>query len=273
MTKIAKATPPAKSSNVTIVDSEDPDKIRDGMAKSVDGWADMSADVQRQIVSLNVEVNARRCAPVLDVIGNGGNTQISPSAENPQLHTLRLMRTLATMSPEFLNYVVSSLSQFLNSKDGLTAGSLNAALALIDGIGPKNEAETLLAMQMFMTNDAALRALKVMNNSGHADSMEKFGNLSVKLMRTFTAQAEAMAKLQRGGVQRVEHYYIDNRGGQAVIGENVTTGGQFQKIEGQSHATGNSGVVSAMSCADAVGRVVPIASRQGAQALPDARRD
>src|SRR3546814_18977050 len=51
------------------------------------------------------------------------------------------------------------------------------------------------------------------------------GNLSVKLMRTFTAQIEALTKLRRGGEQVVRHIHVDNSGGQAVITETVQTGG------------------------------------------------
>src|SRR3546814_4294864 len=65
------------------------------------------------------------------------------------------------------------------------------------------------------------------------------GNLSVKLMRTFTAQIEALTKLRRGGEQVVRHIHVDNRGGQAVITETVQTGGSRNgKVADQSHATG-----------------------------------
>lgn len=268
-----KAKPLAKQSTVLIVDSVEPDKIRDEMAKGVDGWADMSADVQEQIIALNAEVAVLRRAPKLSVKTIGENAEIGMNENNPQLHTLRLIRTFASSSGAFLNYVLSSLGQYLKTKGGLTVDNLNAALAFIDGIGPRNEAETLLALQMFMTNDAAMRGLRVMNGSDWVDTVDKFGNLSVKLLRTSTMQAEALAKLQRGGVQRVEHYYIDNRGGQAVIADNVTTGGQTSKIEGQSYATSCSGDGSALPCENPQGRVVPIASRQGARTMQDARGD
>jgi hypothetical protein len=47
--------------------------------------------------------------------------------------------------------------------------------------------------------------------------LDTSGNLAVKLLRTYTAQVEALAKLRRGGEQtvRVEHVHV-HAGGQAV---------------------------------------------------------
>ena len=40
------------------------------------------------------------------------------------------------------------------------------------------------------------------------------------------AQMETLARMRRGGEQVVRHVHVDNRGGQAVIAENVHTGGR-----------------------------------------------
>ena len=99
------------------------------------------------------------------------------------------------------------------------------------------------------------------------------GNLATKAARTFTAQLEALTKLRTGGKQVVEHrhVYIDNRGGQAVITENVNSGvaenGTTRSI--QSHGKGSFG--PAMLGADSSGYALPIPGDQGAEALPDAR--
>jgi hypothetical protein len=68
--------------------------------------------------------------------------------------------------------------------------------------------------------------------------LDSYGNLAVKLLRTYTAQLEALTKLRRGGEQtvRVEHVHV-HAGGQAVVG-NVSTplsqaggGAQVQKSD------------------------------------------
>lgn len=54
---------------------------------------------------------------------------------------------------------------------------------------------------------------------------QTFGNLAAKLLRTSQGQMETLARMRRGGEQVVKHIHVDNRGGQAVIAENVATGG------------------------------------------------
>jgi hypothetical protein len=49
--------------------------------------------------------------------------------------------------------------------------------------------------------------------------MESYGAVATKMMRTYTTQVEALAKLRRGGNQtvRVEHVHV-HAGGQAIVG-------------------------------------------------------
>jgi len=56
-------------------------------------------------------------------------------------------------------------------------------------------------------------------------------------LRTFTMQAETLAKLRRGGGQtvRVEHVHV-HPGGQAIVGAVTTGGGSPLKSEEQPHA-------------------------------------
>ena len=70
--------------------------------------------------------------------------------------------------------------------------------------------------------------------------MDSCGGLAVKLLRTYTAQAEALAKLRRGGEQtvRVEHVHV-HAGGQAVVGNvNQRETGGLNESSGQPHAAG-----------------------------------
>ena len=80
--------------------------------------------------------------------------------------------------------------------------------------------------------------------------------------------------MRRGGEQVMRHVHVDNRGGQAVIAENVHTGGKGnRKNDDQSHATGADGLAPALLGADPFGNGVPIPSREGQTAMQDARRD
>lgn len=78
--------------------------------------------------------------------------------------------------------------------------------------------------------------------------------------------------MRRGGEQVVRHVHVDNRGGQAVIAENVHTGGQKNgKIDDQSHATGATCIGPALLGLDPFGGGVPIPSSERPEAMPYAR--
>jgi hypothetical protein len=104
----------------------------------------------------------------------------------------------------------------------MTACTMNAALAVIEGLRPANEAETLLAVQMGLTHATATSLLGRAGRAGEHMMLEHlgvYGNIAAKLLRAFTGQVEALAKLRRPAVQvvRVERVNV-NDGGQAIVG-------------------------------------------------------
>ena len=244
------ATPPQSVAYYS--ESNEPAEIAKAMAENVDGWADMPDSIKNEIIALNIATNAMPNGPKMAV----SESMVQQNASNPQLHTMRLVKALGSSSGAFVTYMLNRIATTLKAAGGLTDESLNGALAFVNSTNPANEAEAMLAVQMFLTNDAALRSMQTLNGAQYADTAHQFGNLTVKLMRTFTMQAEALAKLQRGGVQTVKHIHVDNRGGQAVITDHVHTGGQNAKIEYQSDEP-----CASLPCQDASGVVVPIASR------------
>jgi len=77
---------------------------------------------------------------------------------------------------------------------------------------------------MAVTHALAMEFLGRAKRAEMVPQLDSFGNLAVKLLRTYTAQVEALAKLRRGGEQtvRVEHVHVHS-GGQAVVGSVSTT--------------------------------------------------
>jgi hypothetical protein len=69
---------------------------------------------------------------------------------------------------------------------------INGVLAAVHGIGANDEIEAMLAVQMVATHFAATRALSRLRGSDTVSQQDSNGNLAVKLMRTFTAQTEAL---------------------------------------------------------------------------------
>jgi hypothetical protein len=120
------------------------------------------------------------------------------------------------------------------SPGGCDEVAFNAALAVIDGVRPKDEVEAMLAAHMAVTNVALLELVARTRCAiaGHPyqgngiKRLDVLGNLTTKFMRTYTMQVEALARKRRKGKQNVtvRHVHV-HAGGQAVVGNVNHRGG------------------------------------------------
>ena len=126
--------------------------------------------------------------------------------------------------------------------------AFNAALAVIDGVRPKDEIEAMLAAHMAVTNIALLELVARTRGAitGHRyegngiKRLDVLGNLTTKFMRTFTMQVEALARKRRKGEQNVtvKHVHV-HAGGQAVVGNVTHRGGRgVTKNDQRAHECG-----------------------------------
>ena len=185
--------------------------------------------------------------------------------------TVRLGDALGTTSVAFIDEMSAQLLTYFDAKNDVRATrEMNAALAVLDGIKPENEVEAMLVTQMIATNDAAMKCLAQI---GHGMGTETFGGLGVKLLRTYTAQVEALAKLRRKGEQTVKVVHV-YPGGQAVVGDvhhHRPEGGAHSRTEGQPDGTGQSSPGPALSGPDPLRDGVPLPGDAERQMSP-ARR-
>ena len=190
--------------------------------------------------------------------------------------------TFGTVSPEFANRSAGEVGNIMRSagKPLPEPDQLNAGIAAVAGIGPQNEAETMLAVQMLGTHSVAMEMLSKAKHATNTDQLERFGTLATKLLRTYTTQLEALAKIRRGGSQKVtvEHVHVYS-GGQAIVG-NVTGGQGGGRVEstGQCHAPALAGPAAlalqadpSMLRPDAGRDPVHVPGCEGEEAMPDAR--
>jgi hypothetical protein len=159
-----------------------------------------------------------------------------PDHSDEEGHDYRLADTFGTRSRHFVYSMLNSLGKATEDHSqnyGFTPGSsdeiaFNAALAVIDGVRPKDEIEAMLAAHMAVTNIALLELVARTRDAiaGHSyqgngiKRLDVLGNLTTKFMRTYTMQVEALARKRRkGGEQNVtvKHVHV-HAGGQAVVG-------------------------------------------------------
>ena len=108
----------------------------------------------------------------------------------------------------------------LNSAGKHDVQNLKWALPTIYGIGPKDELEGLLAVQMMGVHSLAIECLQRASREDQTIcGMDANINYATKLLRTFTAQMEALNR-HRGkvGQPMVVGNVNVNEGGQAIVG-------------------------------------------------------
>ncbi len=271
----ATAQPQERTVTIPFPDTDNEDEANRILEKRIPGWDKLDKD-ERSELSRLIRDHRKRGAPAKVKLTRkpDGGWSIEPAGKSEVLDVLKLHQTFAANSLDPVNARASELIKYLDLVGACNEGRYNAALSFIESMEPQNQAEALLLVQIYVTHDAAIRALSQLGSAEWVPHMQTFGNLATKLLRTSQGQMEALARMRRGGEQVVRHVHVDNRGGQAVIAENVQTGGRGnEKIDEQSHAAGAAGIGPALLGADPFGNGVPIPSREGAEAVPYARRD
>ncbi len=249
------------------------ENAKETLAEEVPGWDQLNKLQQTELAEIAVEYSKQR-QPVRVTLTPKpeGGMSIGIAGDCEVQGLLKLQKTFAAVSMDPVNARANELLKYLGSVGADNADRYNAALSFIESMEPQNQAEVLLLIQMYVTHDAAIRALSQLGSAEWVPTVQTFGNLATKLLRTSQGQMDTLARMRRGGEQVVRHIHVDNRGGQAVIAENVNSGGAKNgKIDNQSDATGTAGGRAAMLGADTFGNGVPIPSREGEATLQNAR--
>ena len=150
---------------------------------------------------------------------------------------------------------------------------MNANIAGMIGIAPKDEIEGMMAAQLLAAHNAAMECyrramLPEQTFEGRKENLSQANKLS----RSYAALAEALDRHRGKGQQKVtvEHVHV-HAGGQAVVGAVTHPGGGGQaKLEEQPHTVGLDGQ-DTMRGADPEREAVPVAG-DGERQMPDARR-
>jgi hypothetical protein len=164
-------------------------------------------------------------APRMRVEMKNNGVALSPEHANEAVGNSLLMEALGTADVDFVNGLLQQLVNAGTIGQQVDEKAFNYMLAIVKGIGPRDEIEAMLASQMAATHNATMtfaRRLNHVKEIPQQDSAERAFN---KLARTFAAQVEALKRYRSAGEQtvRVEHVTV-NEGGQAIVG-NVSRGG------------------------------------------------
>ena len=172
---------------------------------------------------------------------DSGNTTLQLHTTDKTLSVAKFTDAFGTPDEDLHNYLLNQVVQTFKgcvSSEGFdhtkVAEFTNNAMALLNGIQPQDEIEGMLAVQMIAVHNMVMETMKRAMITGQPPQwIESNVNHATKMLRTFTAQIEALKRYRTGGQQKVtvEHVHV-TAGGQAIVGT-VSTGGRG--YTGQEH--------------------------------------
>ena len=227
-------------------------------------------------------VRLERPSVELKLKPKGEKTTVEINATRADRETM--LDAFGTTSMDFVEKELERLSNCYyagKQSDHQHQRDLNAAIAVIDGTRPENEAAAMLASQMAVTHALAMDMLGRARRAELIVQADSAGSMAVKLLRTYTTQIEALAKLKRGGEQtvRVEHVHV-YPGGQAIVGavsNRRAEGGGVDENGNQAYGTLDPRTLTAAPGAallgpNPVGDAVSETRSERQEALPPPRR-
>lgn len=200
--------------------------------------------------------------------------QLEIDHPDQQVGAILLQNALGSADTDFANGVLIHLAGAAGKGQQVDTAGLNFMLAMVKGIGPRDQVETMLAAQMAAVHNATMtfaRRLNHVENLPQQDSAERAFN---KLARTFAAQIEALKRYRSSGEQvvRVEHVDV-HAGGQAIVGAVTHQGGGGVGETGdRPHALADARQPAMPGNIEAEREAVPLAGGEGQGRLQDARR-
>jgi hypothetical protein len=212
-----------------------------------------------------------------------GATQILQGPKHSDMDgwKAQLMAAFGTTNETVVSAEIQRVAKALRQRDGtIDPAELDSVIAIVSGQRPKNELEAMIVSQMAVTHALIMRSFGKLNRSDNIQQQDSNALTIARLTKAFASQVDALAKLRRGGEQRVvvEHVHV-HAGAQAIVGAVTHTGGPRALIEnqGQPHATNNPSPIvasdgEAMRSQNPDRETVPVTHGEGAQALPNARR-
>jgi len=167
----------------------------------------------------------RKPAPSMKVSMTIDGASLSVDHVDEAVGNTLLMESLGTADLDFLNGVLGQLANVGSRGGDVDERGLNFMLAVVKGIEPRDQLETMLAAQMAAIHNATMTFARRLNHVKTIPQQRSAERALNKLARTFAAQLEALKKYRTGGEQKVIVQHVSvNDNAQAIVG-NVSTGG------------------------------------------------
>lgn len=212
MTRSAKPRPKALADNLPDAD----EAMMRGLTKAQ----------QEKVRETAAKVCARSNGPPMALTMEGNMLQISYVAHDEVAANLLLMAELGTVDPHFQAGIARQVATLGSQGNKLDEGNSNFVLSVVRAVQPRDELESMLAVQMGAVHAATMMMARRLNHVETIPQQDAAERALNKLARTYAVQMDTLKRYRTGGQQKVivEHVTV-NEGGQAIVG-NVTHGGR-----------------------------------------------
>ena len=137
-----------------------------------------------------------------------------------EMFKARMQKAFGTRDEDFISHLFEQTGNALPGGMSDECKNGHYFIAALHGIGPRDELEALLAVQMVSVHTLGMEFLKRAAISEQTDvGIEVNVNRANKLLRMFANQVEALSRYRGKGEQKmiVEHVHV-YKGGQAIVG-------------------------------------------------------
>ena len=195
---------------------------------------------EKECLANHCERSKRKPLKFTNIKTEAGTPSITPEDVSKDIALAKMTEALGTADFDLQNYLLNQAMEtcfgFVTAegrRDEYQAICSNRVMALLHGIKPQDEIESMMAIQMVGVHNLAMETLKRAMLGGQSfDGKDVNVSQATKMMRVFVAQMEALKKYRTGGEQKmiVEHVHV-NEGGQAIVGTVNQGGGKNNKCE------------------------------------------
>jgi hypothetical protein len=191
-----------------------------------------------QVAAYLARKQQKPASPRLTLKSNGNTLEVSADHPMPSLGQTLVMQAIGVTDPILFDTLVTQLINVGTQGQKPDERGLNAVLAMVRAVEPKDEAEAMLAAQMAAVHMATMAMARRLNRVDDIAQQDSASNAFNKLARTFAVQLEALKRYRTGGEQRVTVQHVTvNEGGQAAIVGSVSPPASGVGATGNREAT------------------------------------
>jgi hypothetical protein len=130
---------------------------------------------------------------------------IKEAHAEPAVAQVVLADSFATANTHFSQALLFQLAGISGApgESAISGSKLSQQVALVQGIGPRDEIEAMLAVQMVATHDAVMTSASSLKCAKTLPQQEAAADMQQKFARTFAAQIEALKAHRSTGEQHI----------------------------------------------------------------------